>query len=218
MFGAWPVFRRASATGALAEFYAANSPDTHTPISELEFLAVDVETTGLDPKKDRLLSIGWVPIVGGRIVLREAGYVLLRQNYTVGESAVVHHLTDAALREGVERGAMLEMVLAALRGRVLLAHFSSIEQRFLSAACRAEHGAALKVSTVDTFQLERRHMERMATYPRGEDLRLPRVRERYGLPRYRSHNALIDAIACAELFLAFHAHYNYPDLRSVMLS
>lgn len=42
----------------------------------------------------------------------------------------------------------------------------------------------------------------MATYPRGEDLRLPRVRERYNLPRYTSHNALSDALACAEAYLA----------------
>ena len=48
-------------------------------------------------------------------------------------------------------------------------------------------------------------MERMATYPRGEDLRLARVRQRYGLPAYRNHNALTDAVACAELYLALTA-------------
>ncbi|WP_286204536.1 CBS domain-containing protein [Corynebacterium afermentans] len=58
---------------------------------------------------------------------------------------------------------------------------------------------------VDTFAMERRHMERMGTYPRGEDLRLPRVRQRYNLPMYANHNALTDAVACAELYLALTA-------------
>lgn len=48
-------------------------------------------------------------------------------------------------------------------------------------------------------------MERMGTYPRGEDLRLPRVRQRYNLPTYANHNALTDAVACAELYLALTA-------------
>ena len=58
---------------------------------------------------------------------------------------------------------------------------------------------------VDTLSLERRHMERKATYPRGEDLRLARVRSRYNLPEYGNHNALTDALACAELYLALTA-------------
>lgn len=57
----------------------------------------------------------------------------------------------------------------------------------------------------DTFAMERRHMERMGTYPRGEDLRLARVHQRYSLPAYSNHNALTDAIACAELYLVLTA-------------
>ncbi|QGU07181.1 DNA polymerase III PolC-type [Corynebacterium occultum] len=201
------LFRRdpaKQAIGALQEFYQVPAQDPDTPSSELNLLAVDVETTGLKVNRHRMVSIGWVPVTAGIIDLSQAGYVVLRGNegFSVGSSAVIHQLTDDEIAAGIGHREALEQLLEALQGRVMLAHFATIEQDFLSHACRKYFGAPLEVPTVDTFAMERRHMERMATYPRGEDLRLARVRERYGLPRYASHNALGDALACAELFLA----------------
>lgn len=203
VFAQWrdPVKR---ATGALQKFYEVAPPTVDTPSAELNLLAVDVETTGLTPRKHQLVSIGWVPVNAGVIDLSGAGYVILRGNagFSVGPSAVIHQLTDDEIAMGIAPEEALGQLLEAMQGRAMLAHFATMEQEFLSHACQRHFGAALKVPIVDTFALERRHMERMATYPRGEDLRLARVRERYGLPRYGNHNALIDALACAELFLA----------------
>ncbi|APT86683.1 3'-5' exonuclease [Corynebacterium flavescens] len=180
------------------------APAPSTSVAELDLLAVDMETTGVRPGKDRLLSIGWVPVTGGRIILAQAGYVLIKGSQ-VGDSATIHGLTDQALEAGVDYDEAIARLLDALRGRALLAHFAALEVGFLSAATTRLHGVQPRLRVVDTFALERRHMERMGTYPRGEDLRLPRVRERYGLPRYAAHNALSDALACAELYLALSA-------------
>jgi len=49
-------------------------------------------------------------------------------------------------------------------------------------------------------------MERSQQPIRGTDLRLFNLREAQQLPRYRAHNALSDALATAELFLALAAH------------
>ena len=177
------------ATGALAEFYQVPHPGPRASLADLPMLAVDVETTGLSPRDDRLLSIGWVPIDGGTITLAGAGPVVLQQ------------------RDGTSVG--------ELQGRVMVVHYAAMEQGFLSAACTQHFGAELHVPIVDTFAVERRHMERMGTYPRGEDLRLARVRQRYGLPQYRNHNALTDALACAELYLALAAASRGTTLTSM---
>lgn len=178
------------------------TPAADTPLDQLPALAVDMETTGIKPAKDAMLSIGWVPLNGRSIDLSGAGYVVVAGT-EVGESATIHGLTDDEVATGVSPQEAIAQLLDALRGRVLLAHFAALETGFVHKYCRELYdGTIPDMSVVDTFTLERRHMERMATYPRGEDLRLPRVRERYNLPRYTSHNALSDALACAEAYLA----------------
>ena len=205
------------ATGALAEFYQVLQPSPRAPLVDLPMLAVDVETTGLSPRDDRLLSIGWVPIDGGAVTLAGAGHMVLQQQdgTSVGKSATIHGLTDDALRAGTPAAEAVTGLLRALQGRVMVVHYAAMEQGFLSAACAQHFGAELHVPIVDTFAVERRHMERMGTYPRGEDLRLARVRQRYGLPQYRNHNALTDALACAELYLALAAASRGTTLASM---
>ncbi len=209
-------FRRERPTGPLADFLEVPAPGPRTPLDELRLLSVDVETTGLKPRKHELLSIGWVPVDGGVIDLSGAGYVVLQAG-EVGESATIHHLTDDQVALGVDTSTALTMLLEALQGRAMLTHFSAVESGFLSHESRRRFGAGLEVPIVDTFALERRRMERLGTYPRGEDLRLPRVRSRYGLPFYRSHNALTDALACAELYLAFRAHWEVSVLKDMQV-
>ncbi|WKD57789.1 DNA polymerase III subunit epsilon [Corynebacterium capitovis DSM 44611] len=168
-------------------------------------LAVDVETTGLTPGRDHLVSVGWVPVNRKVIDLSQARHYLIL-GARVGNSATLHGVTDDDIaREGVPAAAVLDAFDQAFRGRRLLAHFAQMELSFLNYESKRVRGTSIRMparDVVDTFALERRHMERMGTYPRGEDLRLARVRQRYHLPTYRSHNALTDAIACAELYLA----------------
>lgn len=210
--------KRLKAHGALKAFYDVPQPEAGASLSTVPLLAIDVETTGLDAKKHQMISIGWVPINGRIIDFSGAGYAVIRGNegFKVGSSAVIHQLTDDEIAAGIAPGEALTRVLKALEGRVLLAHFASIEQGFLSAATQEHFGAPLEVPTVDTFTLERRHMERMSTYPRGEDLRLARVRQRYGLPPYSNHQALTDALACAEVYLVQTLQGSVETLKDVM--
>lgn len=174
-----------------------------------QLLAVDVETTGLKPDKHHLVSIGWVPVNGRVIDLSAAKYFVV-SGAQVGDSATLHGITDDDVaRLGQSRERILDEFEHDFAGRKLLAHFVQMEIGFIGALFHEVRGHKWKLTeadVVDTFVLERRHMERMGTYPRGEDLRLARVRERYSLPAYSNHNALSDAIACAELYLALEAN------------
>lgn len=201
----WSPWRRRADWGA---------PGRGTPLDELDLLAVDMETTSLDPRKGKIVSVGWVPVNGGVIDLSGAGYTVVR-GAQVAEDAHVHLLTQEVIDAGEELSIAVTQLRQALQGRALLAHFAALEVGFIEAASREVFGERPRLSVVDTFALERRHMERMGTYPRGEDLRLPRVRARYGLPRYGSHNALSDALACAELYLAQRGHTRAVTLGDV---
>ena len=192
--------------GPLRDYLETPLPGLDTPLADLGLLAVDIETTGLDPRRDRVLSIGWLPVDGGRVVLGGAGRVVVHDVEGVGQSATVHGLTDDELAGGVPIEDAVARLLAALTGRVLLAHFARIETEFLAAVCEKAWGAALPCVAVDTFELERRAVAGgWGSEPVSGSLRLWTARERRGLPVYRAHEALTDALACAELYLAQRA-------------
>lgn len=201
----WKPSRQASQApaGPLREFMMTPPPAPSTPLSELPLLAVDVETTGLDARTDSLLSIGWVSVDGAAITLAGAGHRTLRSAAEVGESATFHGITDDALAEGVPPQQALEELLTALRGRVLLAHHAAIETGFLTAACARVWGVGPQFTTVDTMVLQHRLLSKgFDDEPSRGALRLWAARDQFGLPRYSAHEALTDALACAELYLA----------------
>jgi DNA polymerase-3 subunit epsilon len=155
-----------------------------------------------------VLSIGWVPVDGRAIMLAGARRVLVSDGEAVGPSATIHGLTDDVLSGGSPLESALAALLHDLAGRALLAHFARIETGFLSYACQRIWGEGLACAVVDTFVLERRALQakarggRWQSEPEQGALRLWTARERRGLPVYRAHEALTDALACAELYLA----------------
>lgn len=193
--------------GPLRDYYAVDYATLDTPWTAVDFLAIDLETTGLDPGHDEILSVGWVPVRGGAVHLGQARHILVRPTRPIPpETAVIHGLMDRQLEGAPTLEEVLPVLLTALQGRVPLAHFAVVERRFLSAACRRLYRQPLIVPYVDTLALEKRVLERRQQAVVRGTLRLHAARERYNLPRYKAHNAMLDAIAAAELFLAQVAH------------
>ncbi len=212
-FGLTARRRRAAARarGPLRDFLAAPLPDPSAPLEAVELVALDLETTGLNPRRDRMLSYGLVELRGGAIPLRGARHGLIRFDHRIPEAAaVIHRITDDQAAAGAPLEEVLPMLLETLAGKVLLAHFARVEQRFLDAACRRLYGGPFLIPTIDTLRLAERLFRLQNHAIQAADLRLFNLRPRYKLPRYRAHNALSDALACAELFLALAAEIQ-PD-------
>lgn len=209
----------AAPPGPLRDYLQTPLPEPGTPVSALKLLALDVETTGLDPASDRLLSIGFVPVDGDTIHLAGARHLLIRPDAGdgVGQSATIHHLTDDEMASGMGLAQALEPTLAALQGRVLLAHHALLETGFLAGACRAVYGAEPRFVVVDTMQLQYRLLTKGFDDepPRGS-LRLWAARGQFGMPRYGAHEALTDALACAELYLAQAVELRASTLRQLL--
>lgn len=203
----WDLRRRHLArsvpAGPLRRFYEVPFPAPGADWRSLEYLALDLETTGTDPCADEVVSAGWVVLHGPSIDLSTATRRLVRASKPMPErSAVIHAITDDETGAGESLCAVLEDLLRDLQGRVLIAHYAATEHGFLDAACRRCFGGGLLVPTVDTLALAHRSCLRQGRQPVRGGLRLAALRERYNLPAYASHDALVDAIAAAELFLA----------------
>jgi DNA polymerase-3 subunit epsilon len=198
---------RRAVAGPLRDYLAQPLPGLRRDYRQTEFLAIDLETTGLDVKRDLILSVGYVTLHGNRVDLGSARHRVIRIDRSIPEaSAVIHQITDDQSARGLELEDVMAELLASLAGKVMIAHHATIECGFLGNACRRLWHAGLPARVVDTQVLARRTFERRQIPVKGSDLRLHALGDRYNLPRYGAHNALSDSLAAAELFLAQAAH------------
>jgi len=194
---------RRTPPGPLRSFLEVPFPPRASDCRRVSFVALDLETTGLDPATDEIMSVGWVCLTGERIDLSTAAHRLVLPGRAVPEeTAILHRITDDVAARGAPPRDVLAEVLSVLAGRVLVAHNAPFELGFLGAACARLLGGRLVAPAVDTLALAGRWLQlrNIAFGPR--ELRLDALRRRHNLPRYRAHNALSDALAAAELFLA----------------
>lgn len=198
---------RRAPPGPLREYLTRPLPNPRQDYRETDFLAIDLETTGLDVRRDLILSVGYVLLHGKRIDLGSARHRVIRIDRSIPEaSAIIHQITDDQSARGLELIDVMTELLETLAGKVMIAHHATIECGFLGNACRRIWAGPLPVLVVDTQVLAQRTFERRQIPYRGSDLRLHALGDRYNLPRYGAHNALSDALAAAELFLAQAAH------------
>lgn len=197
--------------GPLQDYYRAGLPDFDMPISQIPMAAIDLETDGLDAATHAVLEAGIVDMDWQAIHSRSARRIRFRPDAALNPGAVViHRITDDAAAAALPVEQALAGVLVACQGRALVAHFAQIEAGFLDAACRRTYGTGFIAPFICTMQLETRWFPRQFAQ---DGLRLAKLRARYGLPPYRAHDGLIDALACGELLLAQLAHGPRPDPR-----
>ena len=197
--------RRANGT-PLQRCWQQPLPSTSSDWRRVSFLVCDAEMSSLEPQTGELLSLGWVAVEEGGIQLGSARHHLIRADDTVGQSATVHQLRDCELASAQRIDEVMAAFLQAAAGRVLVFHNAFLDTAFLNKATRALYGVPLLLPTVDTLALEERLLRRREQAIQAGDLRLQGCRDRYRLPPYPAHNALIDALATAELLLAHARH------------
>lgn len=204
---------------ALKHYYGAGLPAADSPIAEVPFVAMDFETTGMNPRHHGIVSVGVVPFTLERIRPAAGNYWVVRPHEgLVQQSVEIHGITDTEIASAPDLDAILPELLAMLEHAVPVVHFWGIERPFLDAAVMARRGEHCLFPLIDTMAIEARFRQQdWRERLRGwlglsrMSIRLAASRERYGLPLYGQHHAKLDALATAELFQAQVRHHFPPD-------
>lgn len=200
----------------LRKFYQAGAVSALAPIESVQLLAMDVETTGLDSQSHSIVSIGVMPFTLNRICCGNSLYWVIKPSSELNEKSVTfHHITHAEILDAPVFAQVLDPLLEAMAGRVIVVHYRNIERAFLDQAVRRYLGEGLKFPVIDTMQLEAHfHRQKISWFGRlirrkQQSIRLADSRSRLNLPAYHAHHALTDALATAELLQAQIAtHYS----------
>ncbi|BFM50231.1 3'-5' exonuclease [Marinomonas sp. THO17] len=196
--------------GALKRYYQAGMIAANTPLKDVPLLALDLETTGLDPNNDEIISLGLIPMKHNAIRCQGAGYWMAKPKKALhAESVTIHEITHSELTDAPQLDHILDDILDVMSKQVLVVHCVAIERQFLLEASLKHYGYPLYFPVLDTMDIERQaqHKPWWRQFGKAPSLRLDACRQRYHLPRYKAHHALTDAISSAELLQAQIAHH-----------
>lgn len=202
----------------LKRFYANAYNQRNAEVKDVPFVAMDFETTGLNSKNDDIVSVGLVPFNLRRIYCKHSRHWLVQPRRNLHEESIlIHGITHSEVDDAPDFNRIIEPLLEALTGKVVVVHYAAIERHFLNNALLLRLKEGIEFALVDTMELEKRALKarqgvlgRLFNTKLGS-LRLNDCRERYSLPAYNSHNALTDALATAELLQAQLSHHYRVD-------
>jgi DNA polymerase III subunit epsilon len=167
----------------------------------VRFVALDTETTGLDPRRDRLITIGAVAVHDGEILLEDSFEVLLKLAYN-NSSVTVHGITRDEALEGMEEQEALEAFLDYLRDGVIVGHHIGHDIEALNQACERHFNLRLRNRSLDIMDLTL-HLNDDGAFqdrPMADGFSLDALCEMFGVAPHDRHTAGGDAFLTARIF------------------
>ncbi|MBU6428675.1 MAG: 3'-5' exonuclease, partial [Cyanobacteria bacterium REEB65] len=161
---------------------------------------IDLETTGLDYKLDKILEIGAVRLLDGAPVAEF--HALLNPGVQLRPSNIaIHGITPEMVRDCPALADVLPTFLQFLGDAPVVAHNAAFDSNFLNFATMQLLGQAFEVELVDTMELARE------VFPREKALSLERLLQLMEKPAENLHRALNDARALASIYPELDRRY-----------
>ncbi|MFA6760259.1 MAG: 3'-5' exonuclease [Sulfuricurvum sp.] len=166
-----------------------------------EVVVLDTETTGLDPKKDEIISIGAVKIKGSKILTSEALDIYVKNHKAIDSSSIkVHRIRECDLLSARSLDEAMSELLHFIGGRAIVGYYLEFDVAIINRYIKERLGIDLPNKMVDVSSLY--FDARIKSIPQGNiDLSFDKILRVCGVPQMGQHNALNDAIMTAMIYL-----------------
>ena len=166
-----------------------------------EVVVFDCETTGLNPKKDELISIGAVKIKGNRILTDESMHLYIEQKQQIShESITIHQIRHCDLEDAVPIEEAIEKFLHFIGNRTLAGYYLEFDVAMINKYIKPMYGITLPNRQEEVSAIY--YDKKIATIPQGHiDLKFDTILKDLDLPTLQAHDALNDAVMTAMIYL-----------------
>ena len=158
----------------------------------MDYTVLDLEMTGLAPKKDKVIEIGAVRVRGGQRI--DTFATLVRPGMSIPQNVVeLTGITDAMADTGMQEDAAMERLLEFIGNDVLVGHNLNFDYSFIK-QWAVNHRRSLQLSACDTLRIAR------ALLPGEQSKKLESLCVYFQIEREHAHRALDDAIETYKVF------------------
>lgn len=196
--------RRDLSERARANLFALDSLRPKEPALTHDYVVVDLETTGLDYTKDKVVSVGAFRVSEGKVKLGEVFNELVNPGRDIPEDSIlVHAIVPDMCRDARPAWEVFEDFLEFIGDSILVAHHALVDLFFLNWVMKEQHGFRLQNLMVDTVLMCRTVLIEPDFYGQRKGAKrcgLDALAERYSIHVPERHTALGDALATALIF------------------
>lgn len=179
----------------LVDYFERNqSIDPQLRSKDVEFAVIDLEATGLDIHKDRIISFGLIPVQDFEIIPAQSFQCFVRQTYFDRDTVPIHGILQDEIQEGLSEEMFLETIIPLLAGRVLVGHHVGYDTAMLNQALQRHYQFSLTNLAIDTGDLYKK------TFP-----------SKFMYRQYPSHSPSLDEIAAEFEILTHNRHSAIGD-------
>jgi DNA polymerase-3 subunit epsilon len=166
-------------------------------LNDVRFVVFDTETTGLDTKKDRILSIGTITVINSVLKVEDSFECYLIQELFNPDTVQIHGLLkENSTRKVEEKEAIIEF-LAHIENSVLVIHHAAFDIAMINQALKRLNLPKLKNKVIDTGTL----FKKTKLDTSKNHFSLDYLSERFKIPQHDRHTASGDAFITAILFV-----------------
>jgi DNA polymerase III subunit epsilon len=204
----WSWFRARDIHPVLRNTYGLFAHfDQSRPIEDYEFVSFDTELTGLNPRRDTIVSIGAVRIRNLQIVVGDNFFTYVHPGRDLPkDSTLIHRITPDQIENAPQLRDVLPAFVEYCGTSLLLGHYVTLDMAFVGKAMREILGAVIRNPCVDSMKLAQTYYEhRRRSQQKGSggqpSYALKHLAQEYDLPLFAQHDALEDALQTAYLFI-----------------
>jgi len=180
--------------------------DKNQRLEDVAYVVIDTELTGLDEKKNSIVSIGAVKMIGGKIELGNSFYRLVNPKTALTvKSVLIHEITPSEVMQKPDIDSVLSEFLDFCGEDVIVGYCVSIDMEFLNMEAGRINSHEIKNPVVDIQAIFEWALRKAALRNRG-DMTMPQqyklydIAKHFGISVSGAHNALIDAFITAQIF------------------
>lgn len=166
-----------------------------------EYVVFDTETTGLDPKRDEILSIGAVKVKENKILTSQTFEIYIKNSQDISAKSIeIHGIRACDLEDARDAEEAIKEFLHFIGSRTLVGYYLEFDVSMIDKYLVPMLGIKLPNKMIEVSELY--YDAQISIIPQGNiDLRFDTILKKFNLPKMGLHNAVNDAVMTAMIFL-----------------
>lgn len=166
-----------------------------------EYVCLDCETSGLNPRKDEILSIGAVKIKDNKILMRDTFNIFVKPSKNITQESIkIHHIRPIDLQNAIEPKEAITKLLYFIGSSPIIGYYIKFDIAMISKYTKQYLGIKLPNENIEVSSMYYKTRKKSSEYE-FIDLKFDTIMKNLDIPPLGKHDALNDAIMTSMIFL-----------------